>query len=89
MKNILTIFTFISLAACGGSPSGELEKKQGELVQKEKELASIKKEILDLKRDIAALDTTIQDNAIAVMALEIKEKAFQKSVRSSGIGRIR
>lgn len=27
MKNLLTIFTIISLAACGGSPSGELEKK--------------------------------------------------------------
>ncbi len=85
MKNILTIFTIISLAACGGSPSGELEKKQGELVQKEKELASIKKEILDLKRDIAALDTSIQDNAIAVMALEIKEKAFKNPFEVQGL----
>ena len=43
------------------------------------------KEILDLKREIQSLDTNARDNAIAVMALEVKKGVFKNPFKVQGI----
>lgn len=85
MKNISLILIILLASACGKKDLTEIQQKQEQLVQKEKDLVSLKKEILDLKREIQLLDTNARDNAIAVMALEVKKGVFKNPFKVQGI----
>ena len=85
MKNISLILIILLTSACGKKDLTEIQQKQEQLVQKEKDLVSLKKEILDLKREIQSLDTNARDNAIAVMALEVKKGVFKNPFKVQGI----
>ena len=77
MKNISVLLIIFLAASCGNKDLTGIQEKQEQLSQKEKDLVSLKKEILDLKREIQSLDTNARDNAIAVMAMEIKKELFK------------
>jgi RND family efflux transporter MFP subunit len=85
MKNISTLLIIILATACGKKDITEIQQKQEQLTQKEKDLVTLKKEILDLKREIQSLDTNARDNAIAVMAIEIKKGVFKNPFEVQGI----
>ncbi len=76
MKNI-SILLIILLAAACGQKRFDWNSTETRTTNSERErLSSLKKEILDLKREIQSLDTNARDNAIAVMAMEVKKDVF-------------
>lgn len=85
MKNIFILLIIFLAASCGNKDLTEIQEKQEKLTQKEKDLVTLKKEILDLKREIQSLDTNARDNAIAVMAIEIKKGVFKNPFEVQGI----
>ena len=85
MKNISILLIILLATACGKKDITEIQQKQEQLTQKEKDLVTLKKEILDLKREIQSLDTNARDNAIAVMAIEIKKGVFKNPFEVQGI----
>ena len=85
MKNISILLIIFLAASCGNKDLTEIQEKQEKLTQKEKDLVTLKKEILDLKREIQSLDTNARDNAIAVMAIEIKKGVFKNPFEVQGI----
>ena len=85
MKNISILLIILLATACGKKDITEIQHKQEQLTQKEKDLVTLKKEILDLKREIQSLDTNARDNAIAVMAIEIKKGVFKNPFEVQGI----
>jgi membrane fusion protein, multidrug efflux system len=85
MKNISILLIILLTTACGKKDITEIQQKQEQLTQKEKDLVTLKKEILDLKREIQSLDTNARDNAIAVMAIEIKKGVFKNPFEVQGI----
>jgi len=85
MKNISILLIIFLAASCGNKDLTEIQEKQEQLTQKEKDLVTLKKEILDLKREIQSLDTNARDNAIAVMAIEIKKGVFKNPFEVQGI----
>jgi RND family efflux transporter MFP subunit len=85
MKNISVLLIIFLAASCGNKDLTGIQEKQEQLSQKEKDLVSLKKEILDLKREIQSLDTNARDNAIAVMAMEIKKELFKNPFEVQGI----
>ncbi len=85
MKNISILFIILLATACGKKDITEIQHKQEQLTQKEKDLVTLKKEILDLKREIQSLDTNARDNAIAIMATEIKKGVFKNPFEVQGI----
>ena len=85
MKNISILVILFLATACGQKDLTEIQKKQEQLLEKEKDLVSLKKEILDLKREIQSLDTNARENAIAVMAKEVKKGIFKNPFEVQGI----
>ena len=85
MKNISILLIILLATACGKKDITEIQHKQEQLTQKEKDLVTLKKEILDLKREIQSLDTNARDNAIAIMATEIKKGVFKNPFEVQGI----
>ena len=85
MKNISILVILFLATACGQKDLTKIQKKQEQLLEKEKDLVSLKKEILDLKREIQSLDTNARENAIAVMAKEVKKGIFKNPFEVQGI----
>jgi hypothetical protein len=81
---LLSLFTGLILASCGGSQSGEDSLEQ--LIMKRDEL---KKELTLLNEKIAALDTAEVDMTPIVTSAMIEQKDFVHKVEVQGCCRNR
>lgn len=85
MKQLIVALISVSLLLACSKGGSELETKQKELTEKKKAFAKLKDEIDKLEKEIEVLDTTRQDEGIAVMVDTIERKTFRNPVTFQGL----